>query len=115
PSAEGRLLRREPAGFVVTHADLGRPGWIDIVIDGRGNAYVNRADFNQRTADNSTLIVAGSYRHQLVGFDIAADGVLSGRPVWAALGEGTPDGICADPENAGWDAGGPHHCSGRPS
>ena len=45
-SREGRLLRREPGGSLVTHADLGAPGWNDIVVDGRGNAYVNRAGFN---------------------------------------------------------------------
>ena len=56
------------------------------------------------TADNSTLIVADSYRHQLVGFDIGADGGLSGRRVWADLGDGVPDGICVDAENAVWYA-----------
>lgn len=30
----------------MTHVDLGRPGWNDIVVDGRGNAYVNRGGFN---------------------------------------------------------------------
>src|SRR3954465_2720597 len=40
-SAEGRLLRREPDGTFGTYADLGRPGWNDIVVDRRGNAYVN--------------------------------------------------------------------------
>jgi len=44
--SEGRLLRREPGGALVTHADLGQPGWNDIVADGRGNIYVNRAGFN---------------------------------------------------------------------
>ncbi|MFI5083621.1 MAG: SMP-30/gluconolactonase/LRE family protein, partial [Streptosporangiales bacterium] len=34
---DGRLLRREPDGSLVTHADLGQPGWNDIVADGRGN------------------------------------------------------------------------------
>jgi sugar lactone lactonase YvrE len=56
------------------------------------------------TADNSTLIVADSYRHQLVGFDIGADGGLSGRRVWADLGDGTPDGICTDAQDAVWYA-----------
>jgi sugar lactone lactonase YvrE len=56
------------------------------------------------TADNSTLIVADSYGHQLVGFDIGADGALSGRRVWAELGDGTPDGICADAQDAVWYA-----------
>ena len=45
-SPDGRLLRREPDGSLVTHADLGQPGWNDIVADGRGNIYVNRAGFN---------------------------------------------------------------------
>ena len=44
-SLDGRLLGREPDGFLVTHADLGQPGWNDIVVAGRGNAYVNRAGF----------------------------------------------------------------------
>jgi sugar lactone lactonase YvrE len=56
------------------------------------------------TADNSTLIVADSYRHQLVAFDIGADGGLSGRRVWADLGDGVPDGICTDVQGAVWYA-----------
>jgi sugar lactone lactonase YvrE len=50
------------------------------------------------------LIVADSYRHQLVGFDIAADGSLSSRRIWAGLGDAAPDGICVDAENAVWYA-----------
>jgi sugar lactone lactonase YvrE len=137
-SPDGRLLTREPDGSLVTYAELGMPGWNDIVVDGRGNAYVNRADFNPMageapksgfvflvtadgsvrqvagdiafpngmavTPDNSTLIVADSYSHSLVGFDIGADGGLSGQRVWAGLGEGTPDGICVDAQNAVWYA-----------
>jgi sugar lactone lactonase YvrE len=137
-SGDGKLLRLEPGGSLVTHADLGRGTWNDIVIDGRGNAYVNGAGFSPTageapkpgsvslvtpdgavrevagdfalpngmavTADNSTLIVADSYRHCLVAFDIAADGGLSGRRVWADLGDGTPDGIAIDAENAVWYA-----------
>src|SRR4051812_17660015 len=40
---EGRLLRRESDGTLVTHADLtalAAPPWNDIVVDARGNAYV---------------------------------------------------------------------------
>jgi sugar lactone lactonase YvrE len=137
-SATGRLLRLEPGGSLVTHADLGTPGWNDIVIDGCGNAYVNRAGFNPMageefrpgsvhlvtsggsvrqvaddiafpngmavTAGNSTLIVADSYRHNLVAFDIDSGGGLSSRRIWADLGEGTPDGICTDAHNAVWYA-----------
>jgi sugar lactone lactonase YvrE len=137
-SPQGRLLELEPGGSLVTRAELGRPGWNDIVADGRGNIYINRAGFNPMageafrpgsvfhvaadgsvrqaaddiafpngmavTADNSTLLVADSYRHQLVAFDIGPDGGVSGRRVWADLGEGTPDGICADAQNAVWYA-----------
>jgi len=44
---EGLLLRREPGGALVTHADLTRissNAWNEIVVDGRGNAYVNTGD-----------------------------------------------------------------------
>jgi sugar lactone lactonase YvrE len=50
-SREGRLLRMEPDGSLVTHADLNglaQPGlpWNEIVIDGRGNAYLNNQGFD---------------------------------------------------------------------
>ena len=48
-SAQRRLLRRERDGSVVTHADLSgvsvKP-WNDIVVDERGNAYVNTIGFD---------------------------------------------------------------------
>ena len=56
------------------------------------------------TPDNSTLIVAESYGNRLTAFDIAADGSLSNRRVWADLGDGVPDGICLDAEDAVWYA-----------
>jgi sugar lactone lactonase YvrE len=46
----GLLLRREPDGTLATHADLsglaekGHP-WNEIVVDGRGNAYINNQGF----------------------------------------------------------------------
>jgi sugar lactone lactonase YvrE len=54
------------------------------------------------TPDNSTLIVAESYANRLTAFDIAADGGLSNRRVWADLDGGVPDGICLDAEGAVW-------------
>ena len=54
------------------------------------------------TPDNSTLIVAESYANRLTAFDIAADGGLSNRRMWADLGDGVPDGICLDAEGAVW-------------
>src|SRR5215831_20688965 len=40
---EAKLLRREPDGSFATHADLSglARGWNEIVVDGRGNVYVN--------------------------------------------------------------------------
>jgi sugar lactone lactonase YvrE len=46
---EGRLLRREPDGSLVTHADLSDlsdHSWNEIVVDGKGNAYVNNIGFD---------------------------------------------------------------------
>ncbi len=43
-----RVLRQEPDGTLVTHADLAsvldKP-WNEIVVDGRGNVYVNSIGF----------------------------------------------------------------------
>ena len=57
----------------------------------------------------------GTHRSRLVAFDIASDGGLCGRRVWADLGEGTPDGICVDEQNAVWYADVPHSCCVRVS
>ncbi len=46
---DGLLLRREHDGSLVTHADLSRISdkpWNDIVVDGRGNAYVGTIGFD---------------------------------------------------------------------
>src|ERR1700746_535230 len=48
-SPDGRLLRLEPDGSLAVHADLGRPGWNDIVADGRGNIYINGAEWDPRS------------------------------------------------------------------
>jgi sugar lactone lactonase YvrE len=135
---EAQLLREDPDGSLSTHAELGaiseRP-WNDIVVDGRGNAYLGNIGFDFTegefapgilalvtldasarrvadgvafpngivvTPDNSTLILAESYGNRLTAFDIAADGGLSNRRVWADLGDGVPDGICLDAEGAVW-------------
>ncbi|HEX6556662.1 MAG TPA: SMP-30/gluconolactonase/LRE family protein [Ktedonobacteraceae bacterium] len=50
-SRNGLLLRMESGGSLVTHADLSRLSekghpWNEIVIDGRGNAYINNQGFD---------------------------------------------------------------------
>jgi sugar lactone lactonase YvrE len=138
---EGLLLRMQPDGSLLTHADLtglSGHGWNEIVVDGRGNAYVNGVGFDLMagaefapgivavvtpdgsvrqvaegvafpngmavTPDNSTLILAESYGKRLTAFDIAADGSLANRRLWADLQDGVPDGICVDAEGAVWYA-----------
>jgi sugar lactone lactonase YvrE len=54
--------------------------------------------------DNSTLIVAESYGGVLTAYDIAPNGDLSNRRVWAELDGAAPDGICVDDEGAVWFA-----------
>lgn len=57
------------------------------------------------TPDGSTLIVAESYANRLTAFDIAADGSLANRRLWADCGEGNaPDGICLAPDGTVWFA-----------
>src|SRR5262245_43241556 len=45
---EAKLLRQEADGSFATHADLRglARGWNEIVVDGRGNVYVNGSDFD---------------------------------------------------------------------
>ena len=47
-TSSDRLLRREPDGSFVTHADLAALGksWNEVTVDGRGNIYVNCVGFN---------------------------------------------------------------------
>ena len=122
---EGLVMRKERDGSLVTHADLrslSDKGWNEIVVDGRGNAYVNGGpgvallapDGSIRlvadsfafpngmaiTPDNSVLIIAESHGKKLTAFDIAADGSLSNRRVWADLGSG----VCIDAHGAVWYA-----------
>lgn len=135
---EGLVMRKEHDGSLVTHADLRSVSdqvWNEIVVDGRGNVYVNGGagivlltpDGSVRqvaqgfafpngmaiTADNSTLIIAESHGKKLTAFEIAGDGSLSNRRVWADLGSGVPDGICIDADGAVWYADVPNKCCVR--
>jgi sugar lactone lactonase YvrE len=140
-TSDRKLLRLEPDRSLATHIDLSglsEYGWNEIVVDGRGNTYVNAPGFDMMsgaefapgsvalvapdgsarrvadavafpngmavTPDNSTLIVADSYRKELTAFDIGADGGLSDPRAWAELGDGVPDGICVDADEAVWYA-----------
>jgi sugar lactone lactonase YvrE len=139
------LIRVEPDGSRVRHADLGHIsplGWSEITVDGRGNLYVNTINFDFGkfnevltsgeapgkialvtpdgetrevanelafpngmvvTPDNKTLVVSESFARRLTAFDIANDGSLSNRRIWAD-GVG-PDGICLDEDGCIWTSG----------
>jgi sugar lactone lactonase YvrE len=56
------------------------------------------------TPDNRTLIAAESWAEGLTAYDIADDGALSGRRVWASTPGDHPDGICLDADGAVWYA-----------
>ena len=51
----------------------------------------------------STLVIAHSFRPELTAFDIAADGALENRRVWAILPDGTTaDGLAVDSKGRIW-------------
>jgi sugar lactone lactonase YvrE len=95
------LTRVDPDGTVTTVADdLGFPNGMVILPGG-------------------VLVVAETFAGRLTAFDIAEDGALGNRRVWAQFGETpqgddvgkvlellqvAPDGICADAEGAIWVA-----------
>lgn len=56
------------------------------------------------TPDGKTLIVGETLSARLTAFDIAADGTLSNRRVWASIGPRVPDGIALDANGAVWVA-----------
>ncbi len=133
------MVRQEPDGTLALHAALSGLSlhpWNEIVVDARGNAYLNGIGYDfpggepatgfvalvtpdgavrpvaadvafpngmALTPDGGTLIVAESHGQCLTAFDVALDGGLSNRRVWAAL-DGYPDGICLDAEGAVWVA-----------
>jgi sugar lactone lactonase YvrE len=84
------------------------PGFIALVSpDGKARQVAEGLAFPNGmaiTPDNSTLIVAESWGSVLTAYDIAPDGDLSNRRVWAELDGAAPDGICIDAEGAVWFA-----------
>jgi sugar lactone lactonase YvrE len=123
------LLVEQLGGSLEVLADLTRFGagpFNELVVDAVGNAYVNggpglvvRVEPDgsvHQVADglkwpngmalleeDRTLVVADSAAEQLIAFELADDGTVSSRRVWAQL-EHAPDGICADADGAIWVA-----------
>ncbi len=87
---EGLLLRQEPDGSLVTHADLtliSKHPWNEIVVDGRGNAYLNGSGFD---------FLAGEQPASGIIALVAADG--SARRV--GDGGSFPNGMAVTPDNS---------------
>jgi sugar lactone lactonase YvrE len=150
-----RILRREPDGSLVTHADLGSlvGGHLnDVVVDATGRAFVGNFGFDLMSgaplastslfrvdpdgtitavADdmwfpNGSVITSGgqllvdeTFGNRVSAFDIAPDGTLVGRRVWASFGAiprnsalekvigeivVAPDGCALDAEGCLWIA-----------
>lgn len=132
---EPQILRVDGQNVTV-HADLSQlvgNRCNDMVVDGRGNAYVGtfppvsdprgvlvlvEANGSARIAaedvafpngtvvadEGRSLIVAESLGRRFSEFDIAPDGSLSGRRVFAECAPYGPDGICMDTDGALWAA-----------
>ena len=88
PPRDTRIIRVDPDGRNAAFVgdDLHFPNGMVIAPDGR------------------TLIVAETFAHRLTAFDVAADGALGNRRLFAALDGVFPDGICLDAEGAVWVA-----------
>ena len=56
------------------------------------------------TSDGRTMIIGETLGGQLTAFDVADDGALLNRRVWASLPKTSPDGICLDAQGAVWVA-----------
>lgn len=134
---DARLLRLEPDGSLVTHAEL-PPGvgrWNEVVVTPDGGAFVNGGEFVARidpdgtarvaaeglafpngmavTADGGCLLVAESRAGRITAFDVAPGGDLSAPRAWAYVAGSAPDGICLGPDGSVWYADVPNRCCRR--
>jgi len=95
-------------GFDLQARQAPKPtGLILVQADGQARVVAQDLHFPNGaaiTADGRTLIIGETYASRLTAFDMADDGSLSGRRVWAALDKAAPDGICLDAEGAIWVA-----------
>jgi sugar lactone lactonase YvrE len=85
PLRSTRIVRVDPDGSVTRAAD-------DLLFP-NGSVI---------TPDGKRLIVGETQGHRLTAFDIADDGTLANRRVFADLPGCFPDGICLDAEGAIW-------------
>ena len=104
-----RVLRMASDGALAAYADLSVVAprrTNDMVVDRLGRAYVGNFGFDydrdEPVAATTLVLIQGA---RLTAFDIASDGSLSNRRLWARLPDGVfLDGICLDADSSGRDA-----------
>jgi sugar lactone lactonase YvrE len=98
------MLRDVGAAEMLVH----RPPTTNLVVispDGDVLQVLPDMDFPNGTVitpDGTTLIIGETLSCRLSAFDIAADGTLSNRRVWAQMEFVYPDGMCLDAEGQIW-------------
>ena len=93
----------------VEDALAGHPSTNLVRVDPDGSVHLASPDMHFPngtviSVDGKTLIVAETLSMCLTAFNIEADGSLSNRRVWAAVGMRAPDGICLDENGNVWVA-----------
>ncbi|MGI9321975.1 MAG: SMP-30/gluconolactonase/LRE family protein, partial [Pseudomonadales bacterium] len=90
--------------------DGSKPHAAELVLvtpDGKARVVADKLDFPNGTVitpDGKTLIVGETMGARLTAFDIAPDGSLANRRIWAELDGAVPDGICLDEAGGIWVA-----------
>lgn len=80
---------------------------VRVDLDGKVSKVADDLEFPNGTVispDGRTLIVGETRGNRLTAFDIAADGGLANRRIFAAVGGMFPDGICLDAAGGIWVA-----------
>lgn len=99
PLAQGKII---PTDDPYTQGKI-----IQVTFGGTARVVADQLEYPNGmviTPDGHTLIVAETWGECLTAFDIASDGSLENRRIWAQITGYTPDGICLDAEGAIWVA-----------
>jgi len=99
---EGLGTHLSPPQFKVGMAEI-------IMVTPEGDTHIVAGDMiypngTVITPDGLTMIVAETFGLRLMAFDIEPDGSLTGKRLWAVLGDVWPDGICLDAQGGIWVA-----------
>jgi sugar lactone lactonase YvrE len=93
-------------GYDVFAGEEPAPADIALVdVDGSVRTAAARTEFPNGMVlidDERVLVLAETWAKRLIAYDREADGLLSGRRLYADLGERTPDGICLDQDGGIW-------------